>query len=55
MTGDISNMSLSEIEQELTELEDSYGEAMKDGASAETLKFIWDRIKELQEEFGSRK
>jgi hypothetical protein len=55
MTRDVKKMSLQELQAELTVLEDSYAEAMKDEASGETLNFIWDRIRELQEEIEKRK
>ena len=55
MTRDVKQMSLHELQAELTELEDSYAEAMKDDASSETLNFIWERIRKLQLEIEQRK
>ena len=55
MTRNVKNMSLTELQAELTELEDSYAEALKDDAPGETLNFVWVRIRELQVEIAERK
>ena len=55
MTEDVRQMSLQDMQTQLNELEDSYGEALKDDASPEVLNFIWERIKDLRLEIGRRK
>ena len=54
MTRDVKQMQLDDLQLELTNLEDSYAEALKDEASRATLTFIWERIKELQSEIDLR-
>ena len=48
-------MATQEIEQQITELEKAYGEALNKQADVHALSIIWRRIKELKEELKKRK
>lgn len=47
-------MANVEIEQQITELEDQYSNALKTNADVHSLSVIWRRIKELKHELVER-
>jgi hypothetical protein len=55
VNGDVNQMATQEIEQQITELEMAYGEALIKHADIHALSLIWRRIKELKEELKKRK
>lgn len=54
MEGEVTQMATNEILQRITDLEDTYAEALKDKMDVHGLNRIWRRIKELQTELSQR-
>jgi hypothetical protein len=54
MINNVKHMSVRHLQEELNEMEDSYGTAFTEGTSPEVLEVIWERIKELKDEIESR-
>jgi hypothetical protein len=55
MINNVAHMSMQRLEEELNEMEDSYGTAFTEGTSPEVLQSVWERIKELKKEIERRK
>jgi hypothetical protein len=49
LTRDISELTLSEMEEHCTELEEAFADALKDDVEFEVLSEIWKRLRELRE------
>ena len=50
MFSNYPNETKEDVRREVQELEDSYAEALGDGADAQSLSLLWERIKQLSRE-----
>jgi hypothetical protein len=50
----LADRSINSLEEEISELEDTYADCLKDEVESSILKGLWGRIKELKKELCKR-